>query len=243
MSLNRSAARVSPLLRGVRTTSFRRQPHSLPRNLPAIAILLPRRTLATETSTTTGPAGNFPPPGFNAEQAKKPLATAQSNEKQVKPDSQEKATAQGATSIKDIKEDVKVPQSIPTSSSKSVASEARALSEFEPDSTAGEKGANKKVATGKEDEKKLTLWQKVKKEVNHYWDGTKLLGLEVRISTKLALKMAAGYELTRRENRQVCYGLELLSQRTLLTQKLAPTHSPRSWSFSPFLGLHHCAIR
>jgi hypothetical protein len=32
---------------------------------------------------------------------------------------------------------------------------------------------------------------------------TKLLATEVRISSKLALKMAAGYELSRRENRQV----------------------------------------
>ncbi|CRK48669.1 hypothetical protein BN1723_020619, partial [Verticillium longisporum] len=43
----------------------------------------------------------------------------------------------------------------------------------------------------------------VKKEVHHYWDGTKLLAAEVKISTRLALKMAAGYELSRRENRQL----------------------------------------
>jgi hypothetical protein len=52
-------------------------------------------------------------------------------------------------------------------------------------------------------EKKLTIWQKVKKEAVHYWDGTKLLGKEVRISFRLALKMAAGYELSRRESRQL----------------------------------------
>lgn len=64
----------------------------------------------------------------------------------------------------------------------------------------------------KEDEKKkLTTWQKVKKEAAHYWDGTKLLVTEVKISSKLALKMAAGYELTRREYRQVngiAYGID-----------------------------------
>lgn len=53
------------------------------------------------------------------------------------------------------------------------------------------------------EEKKLTLWQKVKKEARHYWDGSKLLAAEVRISWRLALKMAAGYELTRRENKQL----------------------------------------
>ena len=41
-------------------------------------------------------------------------------------------------------------------------------------------------------EKKLTLMQKVKKEAQHYWDGTKLLVAEIKISTRLAVKMAAG---------------------------------------------------
>ncbi|ANB12894.1 Ylh47p [Sugiyamaella lignohabitans] len=52
-------------------------------------------------------------------------------------------------------------------------------------------------------EKKLTIWEKVKHEAQHYWDGTKLLGYEFKVSTKLLAKMAAGYELTRRENRQL----------------------------------------
>jgi LETM1 and EF-hand domain-containing protein 1 len=63
--------------------------------------------------------------------------------------------------------------------------------------------AAKAVVEEKKETKKLTLGQKVMKEVQHYWDGTKLLATEVRISTKLALKMAAGYELSRRENKQV----------------------------------------
>lgn len=62
----------------------------------------------------------------------------------------------------------------------------------------------KKVTEDKKEVKKLTIGQKIKKEAQHYWDGTKLLAIEVRISSKLALKMAAGYELSRRENRQVC---------------------------------------
>lgn len=49
----------------------------------------------------------------------------------------------------------------------------------------------------------MTIGQKIKHEIQHYWDGTKLLATEVRISTKLAMKMAAGYELSRRESRQV----------------------------------------
>jgi hypothetical protein len=41
--------------------------------------------------------------------------------------------------------------------------------------------------------------------VNANFSRTKLLATEVRISSKLALRMAAGYELSRRENRQVTY--------------------------------------
>lgn len=55
----------------------------------------------------------------------------------------------------------------------------------------------------KKDEKKLTLWEKVKKEAAHYRDGTKLLGFEIKVSFKLALKMAGGHELSRREWRQL----------------------------------------
>lgn len=60
----------------------------------------------------------------------------------------------------------------------------------------------------KEPEAKLSIWEKVKHEAQHYWDGTKLLGYEIKVSTKLVAKMAAGYELTRRENRQLQRTLE-----------------------------------
>jgi LETM1 and EF-hand domain-containing protein 1 len=53
------------------------------------------------------------------------------------------------------------------------------------------------------DKPRMTIWQKVKHEAQHYWDGTKLLGYEIKVSTKLLAKMSAGYELTRRENRQL----------------------------------------
>jgi LETM1 and EF-hand domain-containing protein 1 len=43
---------------------------------------------------------------------------------------------------------------------------------------------------------------KTKKPI-HYWHGTKLLGLEIRISTKLTHKLLKGGKLTRREQRQV----------------------------------------
>ncbi|KAF8944469.1 hypothetical protein BGZ47_004191 [Haplosporangium gracile] len=43
----------------------------------------------------------------------------------------------------------------------------------------------------------------VKKELIHYWHGTKLLGTEIKISTKLANRLLHGSKLTRREQRQL----------------------------------------
>ena len=64
--------------------------------------------------------------------------------------------------------------------------------------------------------KKKTLWQKVKDEATHYWDGTKLLGLEIRISSKLTWKLLNGGYLTRREARQVLlYLMHLLCRQSL----------------------------
>lgn len=50
---------------------------------------------------------------------------------------------------------------------------------------------------------KVSLWDKVKKEAKHYWHGTKLLGREIKISSKLQWKVLNGGTLTRREQRQV----------------------------------------
>ncbi|KAL7419309.1 LETM1 domain-containing protein ylh47 [Cryptotrichosporon argae] len=46
-------------------------------------------------------------------------------------------------------------------------------------------------------------WATVKKEADHYWSGTKLLGQEVKISWKLQKKVLKGGILTRRERRQL----------------------------------------
>lgn len=51
--------------------------------------------------------------------------------------------------------------------------------------------------------KKLTVWDKVKKEARHYWDGTKLLGFEIKVSSRLLMKSMTGYALTRREMLQL----------------------------------------
>ncbi|CCE64450.1 hypothetical protein TPHA_0H02470 [Tetrapisispora phaffii CBS 4417] len=50
---------------------------------------------------------------------------------------------------------------------------------------------------------KPPLMQRIKHEVKHYVNGTKLLGYEIKVSTKLLIKFSQGYELTRREQNQL----------------------------------------
>ncbi|PCH38449.1 LETM1-domain-containing protein [Wolfiporia cocos MD-104 SS10] len=47
------------------------------------------------------------------------------------------------------------------------------------------------------------VWSKVKHEAAHYWQGSKLLAAEVRISSRLLWKILHGEDLTRRERRQL----------------------------------------
>lgn len=47
------------------------------------------------------------------------------------------------------------------------------------------------------------VWAKVKEEALHYWHGSKLLGKEVKISSRLLRRLMLGYSLTRREKRQL----------------------------------------
>ncbi|KAF2270690.1 LETM1-domain-containing protein [Lojkania enalia] len=190
MYVSRAATRAAPAVMraGIRTAG--RSHRALPRNLPAIAILLPRRGLSTETSSSSNSGGNFPPPGFNTEQAKKPLPKEEHKKTVEKPDASETP-------------DVTIPLHEPSDHAPTKASEAATLTELAAEKATAEKNDDKKLAAKKEEEKKLTIWQKVKHEAQHYWDGTKLLVAEVKISSKLALKMAAGYELTRREHRQL----------------------------------------
>ena len=186
MYVSRTASRAAPAVfrAGIRTAG--RPARQMPKTMPAIAILIPRRAVSTESSRSSNTAGNFPPPGFNTEQAKKPL-----------PKDEQKTQQKGGLP------DVTIPRDEPTASPKTKAQEARSLSELASEKAASDAKDEKKALAKKEEQKKLTLWQKVKHEAAHYWDGTKLLVAEVKISSKLALKMAAGYELTRREQRQV----------------------------------------
>ncbi|KAE9577098.1 LETM1 domain-containing protein mdm28 [Colletotrichum fructicola] len=172
---------------GVSPAVLGRNARHLPRRTNALAILVPLRQLGTDHHNHGQHSG--PPPGFNVEEAKKPLP-------------KETATA--------AKTESKTKESNDASQSEKAASGDKALADkdkADSDASLTELAAAKNAAVetkkdGKKDEK-LTVWQKVKKEAHHYWDGTKLLAAEVRISTRLALKMAAGYELSRRENRQL----------------------------------------
>jgi LETM1 and EF-hand domain-containing protein 1 len=167
-----------------------RTPRPLNRNPATVSMYIPLRFLQTETTSSS--SQNYPPPGFDAKQASKPLPKQESTQQGLKKEAPK------------IDEATIIPKSGPTAHAKTVAQDARTLKELAIDKDNAETSAEKKALSKKEDEKKkLTIGQKIKKELLHYWDGSKLLVAEVRISSKLALKMAAGYELSRRERRQV----------------------------------------
>ncbi|KAI9927779.1 hypothetical protein MW887_002631 [Aspergillus wentii] len=173
--------RFSGALGAASAANLRLNGRGLPSHVQAIALLIPQqRGYATEQSTSSSQSSeSFPPPGFNAEQAKKPI-----------PKEQKDAAVQPA-GAKENKQ-VDAVRSDDKSKLTEVGAAKAALAEDE-----------KKVSEEKKDLKKLTLGQRFKKEAQHYWDGTKLLATEVRISSRLALKMAGGYELSRREHRQL----------------------------------------
>lgn len=170
-----------------------RHSRSLLINNPATALVIPVRSLTTSGTSTHGsgpPSG--PPPGFNSEEAKKPLPR--------------ESTASAVKAVAKPK--------LPDAAQQAVIQKNPGASSGDATLTqlAAQKQTTAEKAELKKEEKKLTLGQKIKKEVQHYWDGTKLLAAEVKISSRLALKMAAGYELTRRENRQLQRTVQDLSR-------------------------------
>lgn len=201
MSINRSASSISPLFIRVAARSSRSLPVPLSRRSPALAILIPLRSQHTDTSTSNSGTG-FPPPGFNPDQAKKPLQRGEGRSEQFK-EAREAQQSEHLKSLQSSDNPNKVLHHEPGTLPKTKASDAQTLNKLAADKAASDKEASEKKEIKKKEDKKLTLWQKVKREVAHYWDGTKLLATEVKISSKLALKMGGGYELTRRENRQV----------------------------------------
>lgn len=205
----------------------------LPSYTHALAIIVPRRTYATETTTHGGDGGAFPPPGFNVNEAKKPPPQRTDN-----PPSAKEIDAQP-------NEQHKVSKTEPTAVDKTTALENMTLSELAEAKESATAKPDEKAAIRKEEDKRLTLGQKIKRELQHYWDGTKLLATEIKISSKLALKMAAGYELSRRENRQVsisnlCVYAIQISDETI---RVASTYNSRSCPISTILRLRHHSFR
>jgi len=200
MSINRSASITPSLFRTAARGARSSQRTHFPTRLQAIAILVPHRAQSTDTSTASSGGANYPPPGFNADQARKDPEEVERKQKQ----SPEVNNGPGAREQLDKSQDSQAQKKDASSvAANNSPQEVQNLNALAAENAAFEKSEGKKLEAKKKQDKKLTLWQKVKKEVAHYWDGTKLLGAEVKISSKLALKMAAGYELTRRENRQV----------------------------------------
>lgn len=191
MLSNRYSQQLAPLLlQNGRRLALQRSVR-LPTHVPATAVLIPRSALSTHTSAAHGNDNNGPPPGFNIDQARKPPPKEQPGRK---------AESSNAKRLPDID----IPADKPSAQAPTQAEEARSLSELAAHKANAAKSEEKKaVAKAEEKKKMMTLWAKIKHEAQHYWDGTKLLATEVRISSKLALKMAAGYELTRREHRQL----------------------------------------
>ncbi|KAI0474754.1 mitochondrial distribution and morphology protein 38 [Xylaria cf. heliscus] len=171
---------------GLPTSYLGRHARNLPLDLPTRALLIPLRSISTERHSVGGYGG--PPPGFNAEQAKKPLPKEESSATTKKASEQKPAESENAA---DAAAAQRTQPSITGPSA-----ETKSLTDL---------AAKKDLDVEKEEKqpKKLTISQRIKHEVQHYWDGTKLLATEIKISSRLALKMAAGYELTRRENRQL----------------------------------------
>ena len=171
------------------STVLQRKFRDVSAEIPALAILIPRRALSTETQTTRGvPVG--PPPGFNPKLAKTP------------PIEPGKFTKPSINAAEGGPASASNPDLIPKIES-TVASKTNTTNFLSPSELMDSKQKAVERKDTKRDEKKTTLMQRVKKEIMHYWDGTKLLATEVRISTRLALKMAAGYELSRREHKQL----------------------------------------
>ena len=130
----------------------------------ALAIAIPKRAYATETSSSRGSGGEGPPPGFNIDQAKKPLTR------------DENQSAQKETSPTPTVEELKNSEALspPTASHPSVVAPTSAATNASLSELAAQKekaeGKDSKVAKAEEN-KKLTLGQRVMKEVRHYWDG------------------------------------------------------------------------
>lgn len=237
MSANHKIVGLAPWILRNGFQTVRRNPRPN-RFAPSVALLLSERHLTTDTNTSSGGRADFPPPGFNASEAKKPTLKEEQSPANTKAE-QKPAEINGEV---ETFGNFKFSKDGSTAHAKTKSEEQMSISELAGSRTVAEKSEEKTLANQKNEKKKLTLTEKIKKEVAHYWDGTKLLAAEVKISTKLALKMAAGYELTRRENRQVSIYTNI-SMFYVLNFFSASTYRSGSWTTCPLLGVRDCTFR
>lgn len=184
---------------------------------PPLLVLVFQRYITIDTASP-GSDPSVPPPGFTTSQAKKPLLRETNHAKNDSTVSAKNETAGGdraglETGMTTLEAtDIKDPTAT-----------------LVPD----EKAIDKKG------ERKTTVWQKVKHGIQHFWDGTKLLGAEIKISSNLALKMGSGYELSRRERRQVRPIHCAPWSHALTLLPIARAYRQGSRTSCPILSLYH----
>ena len=83
-------------------------------------------------------------------------------------------------------------------------------------------------------EEKLSLTEKIKKEIMHYYDGFRLLYLDCKVAAKLLWRVLNGESLTRRERRQVCYHILCLVSVELALKYSSSLFSMSKWVLSYF---------
>jgi len=95
------------------------------------------------------------------------------------------------------------------------------------------------------DAQRLTLWQRVVKELKHYYHGFKLLYFETKIASRLLGQVLRGHTLTRRERKQVCTVLFINSfghQVCILFSKSLRAQPPTYFVSFPFQYLSSCHL-
>ncbi|KAF8709388.1 LETM1-like protein, partial [Rhizoctonia solani] len=95
------------------------------------------------------------------------------------------------------------PNTTISSPAKSSDSASISTSDTKPIAPVEDKNAIKLKDETKPQGRLAKAWVWIKHEANHYWDGSKLLAAEVRVSSKLLRKVLNGARLTRRERRQL----------------------------------------
>lgn len=119
--------------------------------------------------------------------------------------------------------------------------EKRWQSTKESASTTDAGDAKTTAVAPKEDLLGARIWKKVKHEAAHYWNGSKLLVSEVKISARLQWKLLHGETLTRRERRQV--SISSMVSIPLLTETVeAEKNDHRHPSTTSLLSIHRCPV-